>query len=227
MRQASGDLTDPDNWWTAYAQDYAGRTWKSYRDLLSEYIRHAEGGPLLDVGCGYGFLVECARQFGIVAVGLEAAENALERGRALHPLADIRSWKGGEPLPIESESMAGAMLNEFVDHITIEQNRLLFRELGRVLKPGGTLMVKSPSRYNSFDQDAGHVTFFSPSEFKVFVQGFSFEVIEQPFVPQPFLGTSRAGRLAMRGLTTLFKPEAWTARNDLVARKAPRVRLDR
>lgn len=219
MKEPSTDLTNPENWWAEYSKDYAGRTWRNYRHLLSEYVRHAEGAPLLDVGCGYGFLVECARQFGIAAIGLEAAEAAVLRCRSLHPLADVRLWKGGEALPLEAESVAGAVLNEFVDHITVEQNRSLFREVWRVLRPGGVLIVKSPSRHNRFDEDEGHVTFFSPSEFREFVESFSFKLVEQPYVPQPFLGGSRFGWLAMRALTLPFKPEKWNARNDLVARK--------
>ena len=219
MKETPTDLTDPENWWAEYSKDYAGRTWRNYRHLLGEYVRHGEGAPLLDVGCGYGFLVECARQFGIAAVGLEAAEAAVAHCRSLHPLADVRLWKGGEPLPFKAESIAGVVLNEFVDHITVEQNRSLFREIGRVLRPGGVLIVKSPSRHNRFDEDEGHVTFFSPSEFREFVESFSFKVLEQPYVPQPLLGSSGFGWLAMRALTLPFKPERWNARNDLVARK--------
>lgn len=213
-------LTDPDAWWVEYSEHYVARSWKEYRPLLAEYIHFAEEAPLLDVGCGYGFLLECARRFGIAAIGLEGSKSALARCKILHPFVDIRPWKGGEGLPIESESIGGAVLNEFVDHITLDQNKLLFRELSRVLKPGGLLLVKSPSKHNKFDQDLGHVTFFAPSEFREFVQSFSFEVLDQPYIPQPILGTSRLASLTVSLATKVYKPEKLSARIDLVARKS-------
>jgi len=214
-----GDYTDPDTWWRHYAPAYEGRTWKDSRHLLAESIVHAEGGPLLDVGCGLGFLVECARRFGLEAYGLEASVVALERARALHPEAEIASWNAGEPLPFRDSSIGIAVLNEFVDHIDLPSNRLLFAELRRVLAPKGTLLVKSPSRHNKFDDDLGHVTFFSPSEFRAFVESFGFTVIAQPFSPQPLLGNSRLGKLSMRVLGALLPLERLAARIDLIAAK--------
>jgi SAM-dependent methyltransferase len=212
----SRSVPDPDQWWTQYRADYAGRTWRDYRHLLAEAVRHAPSPPLLDVGCGQGFLVECARQFGIPAVGLEASEVALAEGRRLHPDADARLWKAGEPLPFAAESIGVAMLNQVIDHVTLEENRQLFAELHRVLKPEGALVAHSPSRFNTFDTDTGHVTFFSPSEFRAFVDGFGFRVVEQPYFPQPVLGTG-VGWLLVRAFTRAFKPERLAATIDLVA----------
>lgn len=213
------EFTDLAVWWREYAGAYASRSWREYRGLLAEAIHHAPGAPLLDVGCGYGFLVECARRFGIEAVGVEGSEDALAECRARHPLADVRPWSAGTALPLRSDSVGVAVAHEVIDHITFEDNRALFGELWRVLKPDGVLVVKSPSRYNTADQDKGHVTFFSPGEFRTFVREFGFEVITQPYVPRALLGTSRPGWLAMRAVTTFWPRERWAARIDLVARK--------
>ena len=214
----SGRVPDPDQWWSQYRADYAGRTWRDYRHLLAEAVRHAPAPPLLDVGCGLGFLVECARQFGVAAIGLEASAVALAEGRRLHPQADARAWRAGEPLPCADGSIGVAMLNQVIDHITLDENRRLFTELGRVLTSGGALIVHSPSRFNRFDTDAGHVTFFSPSEFRTFVEGFGFRVVEQPYFPQPVLGTG-AGWLLVRAFARVFKPERLAATIDVIAVK--------
>ena len=208
----------PDQWWSQYRADYAGRTWRDYRHLLAEAVRHAPAPPLLDVGCGQGFLVECARQFGVAAIGLEASAVALAEGRRLHPQADARAWRAGEPLPCADGSIGVAMLNQVIDHFTLDDNRRLFTELGRVLTSGGALIVHSPSRFNRFDTDAGHVTFFSPSEFRTFVEGFGFRVVEQPYFPQPVLGTG-AGWLLVRAFARVFKPERLAATIDVIAVK--------
>jgi SAM-dependent methyltransferase len=221
MATAQLDYTQPDVWWDEYASHYANRTWRESRGLLAEVVARGEGGPLLDVGCGLGFLVECARQWGIEAIGLEASEKAIAVAKEKHPKADVRRWQGGERLPIADASIGVAVAHEFIDHISPDQNRALFRELNRVLRPGGAVIVRSPSRFNRFDEDKGHITFFSPSEFRRFVEEFGFSVVEQPFSPQPVLGPSRAGQMAVRVLAKLTgQPEWLAARIDLVARKA-------
>lgn len=208
-----------ETWWCYSAAEYERRTWRDYRRLLGEVILDSEGGPLLDVGCGIGYLVECARRFGIPAIGLEGSSTALRLGRKRHPHADLRDWLSGTPLPVADRTVGSAVLNEFVDHVSREDNELLFTELQRVLRPGGTLIVNSPSRYNKYDDDPGHVTFFSPSEFRSFVEYFGFEVVRQPYVPLPLLGSSRFGWLTMRAVALIMHPERWAARIDLTARK--------
>ena len=215
----SRQAPEPDQWWSEHHGDYDSRSWHDYRHLLAECVRHAPEPPLLDVGCGHGYLVECARQFGMPAIGLEASAVAIAEGRRRHPSADIRQWHAGTPLPCADGSIGVAMLNQVIDHITLEENRLLLAEVGRVLKPGGCLIAHSPSRFNKFDTDTGHVTFFSPSEFHAFVTRAGFRVTQQPYFPQPVLGTG-AGFLAVRLFTRLFRPERLAATIDLVALKS-------
>ena len=218
-KKSSHKLTDPELWWAKYGEHYEGRDWTRYRGLIAEFVTHGREPPLLDVGCGYGFVLECARRFGIAAVGLEASETARQRCNILHPLVDVRAWTGGEKLPLGTATVGGVVLNEFVDHITMDANRLLFSEIQRTLKPGGLVIVKSPSKYNRFDDDLGHVSFFSPTEFREFMRSFSFEIINQPYVVQPIFGETRLGSWAMRRVVKYWKPEKWAARIDLIARK--------
>lgn len=212
----SGPAPDLNQWWLEYRGAYAERSWLDYRNLLAEAIRYAPAPPLLDVGCGYGFLVECARQFGVTAIGLEASVVAIDEGRGRHPEADIRSWHAGAPLPCADGSIGVAMLNQVIDHFTLDENRLLFAEVRRVLKPGGVVIAHSPSRFNRFDTDTGHVCFFSPAEFKAFVASAGFDVVAQPFMPQPVLGTG-VGWPLVRAFSAVFKPERLAATIDLVA----------
>ena len=214
----SGSGPDLQEWWSEYGAHYAGRSWLDYRHLLAEAVRHAPGPPLLDVGSGYGFLVECARRFGMEAIGIEASDSAIAESRRRHPDADTRPWRAGTPRPFADATIGVAMLNQVIDHLTLEENRLLFAEIRRALKPNGVLIAHSPSRYNTADTDSGHVTFFSPSEFRGFVSGAGFRVIEQPFLPQPVLG-SGAGWLLVRAFCVVCKPERLAATIDLIAVK--------
>ncbi|HLA80859.1 MAG TPA: methyltransferase domain-containing protein, partial [Thermoleophilia bacterium] len=123
----SCDYTDPDTWWDEYQAHYGRRSSRDYRPLLAEVVGHGLEGPLLDVGAGYGFLVECARRFGIAAIGVEGSPNAVSICRERHPLADIRFWRAGTDLPVESSTIGVVVANEFIDHITPDQNALLFK----------------------------------------------------------------------------------------------------
>src|SRR5437764_1285230 len=114
-----------DDWWMHYRHEYDSRTWADYRHLLAEVIRYATEPPLLDVGCGYGFLLECARRFGIPAVGVEASELAIAECRARHPSVDVRQWTAAASLPFDSCSVGVAMLNQVIDHFTATENRHL------------------------------------------------------------------------------------------------------
>src|SRR5712671_613535 len=102
------DLTNPEEWWREYSPHYENRSWKNYRNLIAEFVLYAEDTPLLDMGCGYGFLLECARRFGIPAIGLEGSELAVTRGKQLHPLVDIRAWHADEDLPFDDHNIGGA-----------------------------------------------------------------------------------------------------------------------
>lgn len=213
---------DPETWWETYSKHYEDRSWIHYRPLLSEILRYALEPPILDIGCGYGFLVEAARNFGIPAIGLEGSSTAFDVCRKRHPLADVRLWKAGSSLPFDKEFIGAVLLNEFVDHITLEENNKLVSEIYRVLKGNGILMVKSPSKYNRFDKDLGHVTFFSPKEFRGFVESFGFEVLSQPYEIQPLLGMSKVAKKLMSFISKFYRPERWSSTISLVARKKQR-----
>ncbi len=213
------NLTDPDAWWQHYEPSYADRCWTDARSLLADVVRHAPCGPVVDVGCGYGFLVEAARRIGIEAVGFEASAMALKEGRSRHPQAALCQWSAGQPLPLTTNSVGAAVLNEVVDHFSMTANESLFVELVRVLRPEGVVVVRSPSRFNRFDDDLGHVSFFAPSEFRKFVESFGLQVREQPFTAQPIFGRSRLARLSVSAIGRLIHNERLAARIDLVAEK--------
>ena len=219
MRKRRDDLTNPDEWWAHYAPEYESRTWLDSRSLLSAAIAHAPAPPLVDVGCGYGFLVEAARRFGMDATGLEASPAALTEAQRLHPLADVRQWSAHEALPFDDDSVGVFVLNEVVDHFSMADNVHLFSEMRRCLVMQGVLIVRSPSRYNRYDDDRGHISFFSPREFRLFVERAGFQIEEQPFVTMPLFGGGAVARRLVRLLYAITRSERLAARIDLVARK--------
>jgi hypothetical protein len=93
--------------------------------------------------------------------------------------------------------------------------------LHRVLRSDGVVVVHSPSKHNRIEQsrDTGHITFFSPSEFRDFVTAFDFRVVEQPYHSRRLFDNG-AVWLIVRVVARIFRPERLAATIDLVAAKA-------
>lgn len=106
---------------------------------LIEAKRVNGGGALLDVGCGYGFFMEAARQRGWRVFGVE-------------PCAHARAYAASRSLEIDSEDLfARAFPPDMFDVVTLfyvlehlPDPVGCLKEVYRVLKPGGTILLRLP-----------------------------------------------------------------------------------
>jgi SAM-dependent methyltransferase len=100
---------------------------------------------LLDVGCNAGiWLADCARQYpGALLAGVEINETALANARGRLPGADLRQ-AGVEALPFPDRSFQYVTCTEVLEHIPPALQSTAFREMRRVLKPGGRLILTVP-----------------------------------------------------------------------------------
>lgn len=96
-------------------------------------------GTLLDIGCGYGFFLELARQRGWRVYGVE-------------PCAHARAYATSKSLEVDSKNIfARAYKDETFDVVTLfyvlehlpDPLRYL-KEINRILKPGGLLLARVP-----------------------------------------------------------------------------------
>jgi SAM-dependent methyltransferase len=125
------------HWW------YAGM-----RRVALAVMQHAlrEGGPsrlILDAGCGTGGTTVELRQFGQV-VGLDLAWEALQPAAA-RGLTGRLARGSIERLPFCDGSFDVATSFEVVYHLGVASDTAALRELRRVLKPGGLLMLRVPA----------------------------------------------------------------------------------
>lgn len=101
------------------------------------------GDRALDVGSGTGDFTAALADAGAVPIGVEVAQNALERARARHPDEDFRLVPIDGPLPFDDGSFELVWASEVIEHVT-DTGRWL-SEVRRVLVPGGRLVVTTPS----------------------------------------------------------------------------------
>lgn len=113
---------------------------RSYAEFIRRLAAHpAKASKVLDFGAGSGELVAALRDRAINADGLEFAEDARrfcleQRGIAL--LSDLKG--------LSDASYGMVTMIEVIEHLTELQPTL--RELGRLMPPGGTLLVTTPNR---------------------------------------------------------------------------------
>ena len=107
------------------------------------------GRVLLDIGCGWGRWSIAAARAGFQPIGLDLHVDALAAATRVSSQLNARGdflCSGIEALPLGSRSVDCVFSYSVLQHI--EKNTVLrcFREIARVLKPGGTCIVQLPNK---------------------------------------------------------------------------------
>ncbi|MGA9717813.1 MAG: class I SAM-dependent methyltransferase [Acidobacteriaceae bacterium] len=129
------------------ADEYARRIFSELdhkpldRDLLTRFATELSGtGEICDMGCGPGHVARFLRDRGVNVFGLDLSAGMLAEARRLNP--DI-SFRQGNMLALDlgDASLAGIAAFYAIVHLPQEVWPLAFREIARVLKPGGLLLL--------------------------------------------------------------------------------------
>ncbi len=162
-------------------------------DVLARVVSAVAPTPamaILDVGCGPGILaVSLARVAGEV-VGLDLTPRMLEKTRERSSKAGLRNVRlalgQAEALPFAHGSFAAAVTRATLHHF-LEPRRVL-REMARVVRPGGRVVVADVVSPEDSDQaalhnalealrDPSHVRMLSASELEHEIQGAGLRVV--------------------------------------------------
>ena len=129
------------------AERYAGNLFRELdrkpfdREVLQRFAKATEGrGPVCDMGCGPGQIARFLRDAGADVQGLDLSPGMLAQARALSP--DIEFREGNMlALPFGDSELAG--ITAFYAIVNLPQELLdqVFREMLRVLMPGGLLLL--------------------------------------------------------------------------------------
>ncbi len=166
------DAADP-----YYLEQESERVINAHR--LLEHV--PKGGRLLEIGCAVGFLLVAARERGFDAIGVEMSEWASGIARERFGL-DVRCGKL-EDVELEDDSFDVVVLADVIEHLTHPDRTL--REIRRVLKPGGRLVLLTPDAGSAMARVLGqrwwgllddHYFYFSRSTLRRFLENEGFEV---------------------------------------------------
>lgn len=111
------------------------------RELLDRFAAELAGrGNICDMGCGPGHVARYLRDAGASVFGLDLSPKMLEQARKLNP--DI-SFREGNMLALDlpDDSLAGIAAFYAIVNIPRDSLPLVFREMERVLQPGGLLLL--------------------------------------------------------------------------------------
>jgi SAM-dependent methyltransferase len=149
-------------------------------------------GRVLDVGCGRGFLLDAFRRRGWAAEGTEMSEASSAHAREV---LGIRVHIGTlESLSLPGGSFDAVTLWHVLEHVTDPGS--LLGEIGRLLRPGGVLLVSVPnfgspearlSGPGWFHLDAPrHLVHFTPESLGKVLTGAGFETLGARFFAPEF-----------------------------------------
>jgi SAM-dependent methyltransferase len=123
---------EDDHWW------YRGRRRVIDRQLRS--LGLAPGIAILDAGCGSGRnMVDLARYGTVTGLELADASVAAARGRGVGEVVQSTF----EAMPFPDDHFDLAVTFDVIEHL--DDDRLALRQLRRVVRPGGTLVVTVPA----------------------------------------------------------------------------------
>ena len=243
---------------SAEADEYAGVDWESYRRaieperygaadrLIASLFALGARGPMLDVGCSFGWLLEAASKAGLDAFGIDPSPSVVERAVA----RGLRVRCGH--FPEESWDQRSWGIVTYMDVLEhIDDLDAVVTATLECLRPGGFLAVQVPvttgvvfstslmlervtgglvdgplRRMLQMNFPYPHQHYFGHRSLTALVERFGLRVVHRAFLPiaggnftdrVAFHAQPKAGqRLAAVGLRLLVAAGRMSGRNDIL-----------
>jgi SAM-dependent methyltransferase len=155
------------------------------RDCLDRLaLEVGQLGPICDMGCGPGQIARYLHHQGVPTLGVDLSPNMIAEAGRLNP--EIHFHQGNMlALPDADGSWGGIAAFYSILHIPHEQIVDALREMKRVLKPGGMLLIAfhigtEIEHLDEFFKKPVNLDFvyFQPAEMETWLQQAGFELIE-------------------------------------------------
>jgi 2-polyprenyl-3-methyl-5-hydroxy-6-metoxy-1,4-benzoquinol methylase len=130
--------------WLKFAGKFRGSETAIEQRQQSYATRFRGQGPVLDIGCGRGEMLEVFRQSGIQAVGVDLNEDSLqlcrEKGLQVES-ADLYAYLRALP----DSSLGGIVCSQVVEHLPPDRLPELLRLAHSKLRTGALLAIETPN----------------------------------------------------------------------------------
>ncbi|NLW83430.1 MAG: class I SAM-dependent methyltransferase [Phycisphaerae bacterium] len=97
----------------------------------------------LELGCGVGLLVLALYQKGLTIIGSDISQTAIDHAREKFPGLDFRVFSA-EKIPCSSDIFDLVLSFDVIEHL--HDVDCHFREVRRILKPGGHYLFQTPNK---------------------------------------------------------------------------------
>jgi SAM-dependent methyltransferase len=122
--------------------------------MMNDRVARGRFQNALDVGCGEGRFCRQLKARGVAAIGIDPTPQLLETARQRDPSGDYRLGRA-EQLAFDDASFD--LVVSYVTLVDIPDYRAGIREMARVLKPGGSLLIANLTGFTSACADRGWV----------------------------------------------------------------------
>lgn len=110
--------------------------------LLDRFVDSERQLDLLDAGCGTGGMLSALTRYG-TATGLDLSRDALRFARKRNDAALTRGSVTNLPFTDDSFDLVTSF--DVLYHLSVRDDVEALREIARVIRPGGTLLVRVPA----------------------------------------------------------------------------------
>lgn len=121
---------------------------KAVRDKALSVADVQTGHIAADIGCGTGFIAEGLVQRGLKVIAVDGSEAMLSEMKQKFAGLDLIDYRLGESgsLPIPDETVDYAFANMYLHHVEAPAEAI--KEMARILKPGGILVLTDLDEHN-------------------------------------------------------------------------------
>ncbi|OLT49171.1 methyltransferase [Saccharomonospora sp. CUA-673] len=113
---------------------------RAHLDVFAEFVRRDGGGPIVDVGCGPGYVARYLHDAGVETFGIDLAPEMVTIARRDHPHIHFRQGTMTD-LDLEDRSVGGVVAFWSTIHIPDDSMPHVAGEFFRVLRPNGCVLI--------------------------------------------------------------------------------------